>query len=98
MLMDAKMISQMIRMKKKKMLEADPELIDTSPTPDMNAQDVYDMEQKGKIEGTLMTPPKINSDDAMMDMSEEESMNVGVSADEKKRMGRLRMYIDSLDV
>ena len=96
--MDAKMISQMIRMKKKKMLEADPELIDTSPTPDMNAQDVYDMEQKGKIEGTLMTPHKINSDDAMMDMSEEESMNVGVSADEKKRMGRLRMYIDSLDV
>lgn len=98
MLMDSKKISEMIRMKKKKMLEADPELIDTSPTPDMNAQDIYDEEQAGKIEGTLMSPHKINSDDTMMGQSEEEAMNVGLSADEKKRMGRLRSYIDSLDV
>lgn len=98
MLMDAKKLSEAIRMKKKKMLEADPELIDTSPTPDMNAQDVYDLEQKGRIEGTLMTPHKIDSDDAMMAMGEDEAMNVGVSEDEKKRMERLRMFIGSMDI
>lgn len=95
MLMDAKKLSEVIRMKKKKMREADPELIDTSPTPDMNAQDVYDLEQQGRIEETLMTPHKINSDDSNMDMSYQ---GVGVSPEEKKRMGRLRMYFDSMDL
>lgn len=98
MLMDAKKLSEVIRMKKKKMLEADPEIMDTSPTPDMNAQDVYDMEQKGRIESTIDAPEKINSDDAMMAMSKEESMNVGPSEDEKKRMARLKMFINSMDV
>ncbi len=95
MLMDAAKISEMIRAKKKKMLEADPELIGTSPVPDMNAQDVYDTEQKGRIEETLMTPKKINADDTMMD----ESYNgIGLSPEEKSRMGRLRSYIDSMDL
>ncbi len=94
MLMDAAKISEIIRMKKKKMLEADPELIGTSPTPDMNAQDVYDMEQKGRIESTLMTPPKINADDTMMN---EPYDGVGISPEEKTRMSRLRKYMDSMD-
>lgn len=93
MLMDAKKLSQMIREKKKKMLEADPELIDTSPVPDMNAQDVYDLEQKGRIEETLDTPPKINAEEKELD----EDGNVGVTQDDKKRMVRLRSYIDGLD-
>ena len=97
MLMNPKKISEVIRMKKKKMLEADLEIIGTSPVPDMNAQDVYDLEKKGQIESTINAPEKINSDDAMMAMGGEAD-NVGVSEDEKKRMGRLRSYIDSLDV
>jgi len=95
MLMDAKKISEIIRMKKKKMLEADPELIGTSPVPDMNAQDVYDMEQRGRIEETLDSPPKINSDDANMDM---EYDGVGVSPSEKMKLPRLRAYFDTLDI
>lgn len=91
--MDAAKISEIIRMKKKKMLEADPELIGTSPVPDMNAQDVYDMEQKGRIESTLMTPHKINADDTMMDESYD---GVGVSPEEKPRMARLRSQIAGL--
>lgn len=94
MLMDAAKLSAAIRMKKKKMLEADPELIDTSPTPDMNAQDVYDMEQKGRIEETIMAPKKINADETMMNESYD---GVGLSPEEKARMGRLRSYMDSLD-
>lgn len=93
--MDAAKLSEVIRMKKKKMREADPELIGTSPTPDMNAQDVWDMEQKGRIESTIMSPPKINADDTMMDESYD---GVGVSPEEKKRMPRLRAYLDQLDM
>jgi hypothetical protein len=95
MLMDAAKISEIIRMKKKKMLEADPELIDTSPTPDMNAQDVYDLEQRGRIESTLMSPPRINADDTMMNETYD---GVGLSPEEKKRMGRLRSYMDTMDI
>ena len=95
MLMDAAKISEAIRMKKKKMLEASPEIADTSPVPDMNAQDVYDMEQKGRIEETIDAPHKINADDAMMDMKYD---GVGLSPEEKMRMGRLRSYLDGLDM
>lgn len=95
MLMDAAKISEVIRMKKKKMLEADPDLIGTSPTPDMNAQDVYDTEQKGRIESTLDTPPKINADDTMMDMKYD---GVALSPEEKTRMARLRKYMDTVDL
>lgn len=95
MLMDAAKLSEIIRMKKKKMKEASPELIDTSPVPDMNAQDVYDMEQKGRIESTLMSPHKINADDTVMDETYD---GVGVSPVEKPRMARLRAYINSLDM
>jgi len=95
MLMDPIKISEVIRMKKKKMMEADPELIGTSPGPDMNAQDIYDMEQTARIESTLETPHKINADDTMMDESYD---GVGLSPEEKKRMGRLRMYMAGLDL
>lgn len=94
-IMSPEKISEMIRMKKKKMMEAPPEIMDTSPTPDMNAQDVYELEQKGRIESTLMSPKKINADETMMNESYD---GVGVSPEQEKRMGRLRMYIDSLDM
>lgn len=92
---DAKKLSEIIRMKKKEMKNAEPELIDTSPTPDMNAQDVYDTEIKGRIEGTLMSPKKIDADETMMNNDYD---GVGLSPDEKKRMGRLRSYLDSMNM
>ena len=95
MLMDAKKISEMIRMKKKSMREAPPELIDTSPTPDMNAQDVFDMEGKARIEETLDTPHKINADDTMM---AETYDGIGLSPEQMTRMGRLRKYMDGMDL
>lgn len=95
MLMDATKISAAIRMKKKAMREAAPDIIGTSPTPDMNAQDIYDLEQQARIESTLMTPHKINADDTMMDESYD---GVGLSPEQKKRMPRLRAYFDTLDM
>lgn len=91
MLMDPAKLSEVIRRKKKKMMEAEPELIDTSPVPDMNAQDVWDMEQKARIESTLMTPHKINADDKL----DEGYDGIGIAPDEKKRMSRLRTMMDS---
>jgi hypothetical protein len=92
---DAIEMSKMIRSKKKKMMNAEPEMIDTSPTPDMNAQDVYDTEQQARIESTLMTPHKINADETMMN---ETYNGVGLSPEEKTRMGRLRKYFDTMHI
>jgi len=94
MIMDAAKLSSIIRAKKKKLLEAEPELVGTSPVPDMNAQDVYDKEQQGRIESTLDVPHKINADDKLGTGYE----GVGLSPEEKSRMPRLRAYLNSLDM
>ncbi len=94
MLMDPKKMSELIRMKKKKMMEAPPELVDTDFKPDMNPMDAYNMEQTGRIEKTLDTPEKINAENAEMD----EDGSIGLSPEDKKRMGRLRSYFDTLDI
>lgn len=94
-MLSASQLSAAIRMKKKKIANSEPEIIDTSPVPDMNAQDVYDKMQAGRIEDTLDSPKKINADETMMN---ESYQGVGVSPEEKARMPRLRSFLDSLDV
>lgn len=93
--MEPKVFSRMIREKKKKLAESDPTIMDSSPVPDMDAQDVYDMEEQGRIEETLNTPHKINADQTDMD---ETYAGVGVTPVEKSRMMRLRKYMDGLDL
>lgn len=88
-------ISEAIRKKKKKMITSEPDMIDTSPTPDLNAQDVYDLEQHGRVEGTLMSEDKINADISDIDANEEYA-GVGISPKEKMRMERLRKYLDAM--
>jgi hypothetical protein len=93
--LSAESISKSIREKKKRLLTSEPSLIDTSPTPDMDAQDVYDLEQDGRIESTLDSPKKINATDTMLNQSYD---GVGLSPEEKTRMGRLRKYFDTFDM
>lgn len=93
MMMDPKKISELIRMKKKKMLEAAPELVDTDSKPDENPMDMYNTESQGRIEATIDSPHKINAEDAPM-----EENNIGLSPEEKMRMERLRKYMDTLDL
>jgi hypothetical protein len=88
-------LSKIIREKKKKMMEEPPEMVGTEPSPDMNAQDIYDVEQHGRVEGTLLSPKKINADLTNIDAFESYD-GVGVSPEEMKRMGRLRKYFNSL--
>ena len=89
------MISQAIRMKKKKMMNAEPELVDTDARVDMNPMDYYNVKQQARMESTMNTPKMINADETMID---EDNDNIGVSPEEKTRMGRLRKYISNLDL
>lgn len=91
------MLSRAIREKKKKLMTSEPEMVGTSPGPDMNAQDIYDVEQAGRVEGTLESPEKINADLTNIDENEKYD-GVGVSPEDKKRLGRLRMYFDGLSM
>lgn len=94
---DPKMLSKAIRDKKKAMMMKEPEVTDSSPHM-MNAQDVYDTEQLGRIESTLDVPEKSNSDEAMMEQSDADAMTVGELTDEAKRMKRLRAFMDTMDL
>lgn len=98
MLLNPKKLSMMIREKKKKLLSSEPEVGSSDPGFGMNAQDVEDEKQLGRIEATLNVPEKINADDTMMDESQGDADTVGLTDDEKKRMGRLRAYFDSMDL
>ncbi len=98
MIMDSKKISQLIREKKKKMMMAEPELVNTDSKPDMNPTDMYDTDTQGRIEKTLMTPPKIDSRETSMNESSSDALSVGLTEEEKTRMARLRKYIDTLDL
>ena len=89
---DAVSLSKAIRAKKKALKTDTPELVGTSPVPDMNAQDVYDMEQLGRIEETLDVPAKSDADFAEVDNS------IGLTDEEKTRMSRLRSYFDKMDL
>ena len=95
--MDAKKLSALIRDKKKKIMMGEPEVGSSEPHM-INAQDVEDLKQKGRIEETVQADPKINADDTMMNMSESDAGTAGLTEDEKKRMARLRMYADGLDL
>lgn len=88
--LNASAISKSIREKKKKMLTSAPEMVGTAPQPDLNAQDVYDLEQQGRIESTLNSPKK---SDSRLDQGGYDG--VGESPAQKKRMGRLRSYMTS---
>lgn len=89
--MDAKKISEIIRMKKKKMMSAEPDLVDSGLQPDMNPNSIYDNDVNARIQSTIDAPKKIMADDIADD-------NVGLSADEKARMPRLRKYLSTLDM
>lgn len=98
MLMDAKKISELIRTKKKKMMNAVPDLVDTDSRPDQNPMDMYNTDTQGRIEATLKTPPKLDARDTEMDQSDEDALSVGLTTEEKGRMKRLRSYLDTLDL
>lgn len=93
---DPKRLSELIRSKKNKLLGADPEVVDTKAP--MNANDVANIMDSGRIEETLGSPEKSNSDKTNAEMSEAEASTVGLTPDEMKRMARLRNYLNDIDL
>lgn len=64
---DAKLLSKSIRAKKKKAMNADPELVHTDAKPDLNPMDMYNVDQKAQIEETVGSPKKIDAEDKQYD-------------------------------
>lgn len=65
--LDNRQLSASIRAKKKKMAESEPEMIGTSPVPDLNAQDIYDIDKHAQVEETVGSEKKINADQTNLD-------------------------------
>ncbi len=97
MLIEPKKLSALIREKKKRMMQADPAMVDVDYKPDLNPMDMYNMQQQGRIEGTLDTPHKINAEETAIQEGSDAD-DIGVTPEEKKRMGRLRAYFDTVDL
>jgi hypothetical protein len=93
-MMSASQLSAAIRAKKKAIANAEPEIVDTSPVPDMNATDILEKKTDGYVEDTLDSPKKINADETSMNEASEESLKAMRDA----RMGRLRSYLNGMKV
>jgi hypothetical protein len=75
-LMSNSEISNAIRMRKKKIMTSEPEMTDTAPTPDLDANKISDIEQDSRVENWVGDPGmKSNSDEANMDLPAPESMS-----------------------
>lgn len=98
MVLDAKKLSAAIREKKKKMMAADPELVDTDAVLDVNPNDHMFMEMDARAENALGSPHKINAEDTAAAESEHDAMTMGETSDEMKRMGRLKRLLDAMDL
>jgi hypothetical protein len=94
MIPDNKKISEIIRAKKKKMLEADPDLVNTDRQPDVNPNEMADIKMDAEIQSTLDSPEKIDAREKSLSVDD----NMGLSDEEKTRMDRLRKYIDGMDL
>ena len=91
---DAMELSAAIRAKKKKLKESEPEIVGTSPVPDMNAQDIWDTEKKAYIEDLVKSPKKIDARETSMNEPGDDALQ----AKDKAKMGRLNSYLDALDL
>jgi hypothetical protein len=63
---DNKMISASIRKQKKKMMNAEPNLVDTDSKVDLNPMDLYNVDKHAQVEETVDSPHKINADETAM--------------------------------
>ncbi len=98
MVLDAKKLSESIRAKKKKMMSAEPDLVDTDALVDVDPNDHFFMEKHAQIEEALGSPHKINALDTEMDQSERDAGTMGETSEEEKRMERMKRMLDAMDL
>ena len=93
MIPNAKRISEIIRAKKKALLNKEPELVDTDSHPDLNPNELSDLRTDAQIQSSLDSPEKIDGRVKELEVDDE----MGPSDEELSRMKRLRKYIDDMD-
>lgn len=98
MVIDAKKLSATIREKKKKMMSADPELVDTDALVDVDPNDKMFMDWDARMENALDSPKRIDARNTAMDEPEGDAMTMGETSDEMKRMERLKRMLDAMDL
>lgn len=98
MMLDAKRLSAAIREKKKKMMSADPELVDTDAIVDVDPGQHMEMDMEARMENALNSPHRINADDTAAEESEHDAQTMGQTTDEMKRMERLKKMLDEMDL
>ena len=92
--MNAKAMSDAIRMKRKKVKEEGLDnMVDTAALPQMNPQDIYNLKQRAQISETLDTPdPEMGPEDPADPSLDETQTHSGL----EKRMARLERILGSL--
>lgn len=94
-MLDAKMMSEKIRMKRKKVAADGVEnMVDTAPGPQMNPQDILFNKQTAQWQETMGTPPK-----SMAPSDPADESTAGTSQDKAalaKHMSRVRKSIASM--
>lgn len=97
-MIDAKKISESIRAKKKKMMEADPELVDTDSIIDLDPGQAMDKTMQARMENALESPDPIDADETAAMESAHDAETIGQTTDEDKRMERLKRMLDAMDL
>lgn len=99
-MLDAKKMSEAIRMKRKKVKEEGLDnMLDTAPGPQMNPQDVLNLKQKAQMEETMDLPEKsmASDDPANASLDDKDGSSQDVS-DLKKKMDRVERILSKLKV
>lgn len=95
-MLDAKKLSEAIRMKRKKVKEEGVDnMIDTAPGPQMNPQDILNMKQEAQIDETLDLPDKSMAPSDPADPSLDETQEEKAL---KRRMARVDKILSMLSV
>jgi hypothetical protein len=91
-MMSAKKLAELVRMKKKKLMDEAPEVVETPPMP-MNANDVDNEMNKARMEASVGSEDK-KSAPGIEGESEHDAMAIGLTTKEAGRMSRLRKWMD----
>ncbi len=95
-MLDAKKLSEAIRMKRKKLKEEGVEnMVDTAPGPQMNAQDVLFAKQEAQWSKTMDLPEK---NEAPSDPADPEIDGTQKESELAKRMARVERILSKLSV
>lgn len=99
-MIDAKKLSEAIRMKRKKLKEDGVEnMVDTAPGPQMNPQDILNLKQQAQMDETMDLPEKSMAPDDPANASLSDPDGSSQDTEQlKKKMARVASILSRLSV